>query len=108
MNSIEIQSGAPIADGIAHHLHAKTTASVEQGTVRLGFACSALLLAVYGGFVLLAAFAPHILARPILGGPLTVAFGYGLGVIGAGIVLTCLYAAMARWIEAGAGTEAAQ
>lgn len=107
MTSIEIQSEDHIADSIAHHSRAKTKSAVEQRTVRLGFACSALLLAAYGAFVLLAAFAPHLLARPILGGPLTVAFGYGLGVIGAGVVLTCLYAALARWIEAVAGTEVA-
>lgn len=104
MASIEIQGDGSITDNIVNPSRAE--AAVEQKTVRLGFACSALLLVAYGGFVILAAFAPDILARSMLGGPLTVAFAYGLGVIAAGIVLTCLYAAIARWNEAGARTEA--
>lgn len=108
MAQIEIVGNGYFADRGANHLGATTGPEVEQKTVRLGFACSALLLAVYGGFVLLAAFAPQALARPLLGGPVTVAFGYGLGVIGTGVALTCLYAAVARWIEASPGTEAAR
>ena len=63
----------------------------------LGPALTAVLIAVYFGFVTLCAFAPGLLARPVLvGGTVTWAFAYGLFVIVLGVVLTGLYVLVAN------------
>ena len=51
----------------------------------------AVIVAIYGGFIFLVAFAPAIVAQPLGQGPFTLAFPLGLGVIAAAILLTGLY-----------------
>jgi uncharacterized membrane protein (DUF485 family) len=49
------------------------------------------MLMIYFGYILLIAFEPAFLARPICGGTTTVGIPLGLAVILAGIVLTGIY-----------------
>ena len=57
----------------------------------------AIMLAVYYGFILLVAFAPGQLAKPLdAGGIVTLGFPIGLGVIISAIVLTGIYVARAN------------
>ena len=61
---------------------------------RNGFARAlcALMLLIYYGFILLIAFAPGFLARPLFeGSVITVGFPLGIGVILAAIALTGIY-----------------
>lgn len=50
-----------------------------------------LILLIYFGFILLIAFAPHVLGRSLAGGVTTVGIPLGVGVILAAFVLTGLY-----------------
>ena len=50
-----------------------------------------LMLAVFFGYILLIAFAPELLARPIGNGTTTLGIPLGIGVIVFGIVLTGIY-----------------
>jgi uncharacterized membrane protein (DUF485 family) len=52
---------------------------------------SALMVAIYFGFILVVAFAPGLLGTPIGGGVTTIGIPIGLGVILAAFVLTGLY-----------------
>ncbi len=57
---------------------------------RIGLALFALYLALYGGFVLLAAFAPAVMERTPLAG-VNLAIWYGFGLIVAAILLALIY-----------------
>jgi len=50
-----------------------------------------LMLAIYFGFIFLVAFAHDVVAQPINGGPLTLAFPIGIGVMVSAVVLTAVY-----------------
>jgi len=50
-----------------------------------------LMLAIYFGFIFLVAFGHDIVAQPINGGPLTLAFPIGIGVMVSAVVLTAVY-----------------
>ncbi len=66
---------------------------------RLAWGLAALVLAAYFGFILLAAWAPALLARPVLpGGTLTVGLGLGVGVILWSVALTGLYVRRANTV----------
>jgi uncharacterized membrane protein (DUF485 family) len=70
-------------------------------SARYGLALFALYLALYGGFVLLNAFAPTLMeATPLAGVNLAVV--YGLGLIVAAFALALLYA----WLCRASGEEA--
>lgn len=58
---------------------------------RFAMLLSAIMLAVYVGFILLVAFDKTLLARPIAGGATSIGIPVGLGVILLAIVLTGLY-----------------
>jgi uncharacterized membrane protein (DUF485 family) len=58
---------------------------------RFAWGLSALMAAVYFGFILVVAFAPALLATPIGTGVTTVGIPLGLGVILTAFVLTGLY-----------------
>lgn len=58
---------------------------------RLAWALAAATAAVYFGFILLVAFAPGFLARPLGTGTMTVGIPAGVGVILAAFALTGLY-----------------
>jgi uncharacterized membrane protein (DUF485 family) len=55
-----------------------------------------LMLVIYFSFIFLVAFGHDIVSRPIGGGPLTLAFPLGLGVIVSAIVLTAVYVVRAN------------
>ena len=63
---------------------------------RLAWGLTAIMLAVYFGFILLVAFNRELLARPIGGGTTTLGIPLGLGVIVTGVVLTWIYVARAN------------
>jgi uncharacterized membrane protein (DUF485 family) len=58
---------------------------------RFAWTLSALMAAIYFGFVLLVAFAPGFLGTPIGSGVTTIGIPLGLGVIVSAFVLTGLY-----------------
>lgn len=67
----------------------------------LGAILTVILVAAYFGFVGMGAFAPALLAKPVLaGGTVTWAFAYGLFVIALGVVLTGLYVLLVNRAEA--------
>ncbi len=57
---------------------------------RFSWTLTAIMLAVFFGYILLIAFAPEILARPI-SGTITLGIPVGIGVILCGILLTGIY-----------------
>jgi uncharacterized membrane protein (DUF485 family) len=58
---------------------------------RYTWTLTAIMLAIFFGYILLIAFDKEFLARPIGGGTTTIGIPIGLGVIIAGIVLTGVY-----------------
>jgi uncharacterized membrane protein (DUF485 family) len=58
---------------------------------RFGWRLTILMLVIYFGYILLIAFEPHILARPLGSGVTSLGIPLGIGVIVAGIVLTAVY-----------------
>lgn len=73
----------------------------DAQNVSLGAILTAILILVYFGFVAMGAFAPALLAKPVVsGGTVTWAFAYGLFVIVLGVVLTGLYVLMVNRAEA--------
>ena len=67
------------------------------GDIALGLPLTLVLMAAYFGFIGLGAFAPDVLAAPVVtGGPTTWAFAYGLLVIALGVALTGLYVLIAN------------
>ena len=58
---------------------------------RFGWRLTILMLIIYFGYILLIAFEPHILARPLGSGVTSLGIPLGLGVIVAGILLTAIY-----------------
>lgn len=58
---------------------------------RFAWMLTGVICAIYYGYILLIAFRPDILARPIGGGVITLGIPVGLGVILSGIVLTGVY-----------------
>ena len=64
---------------------------------RLAWTLTAAMLAIYFGFVLLVAFAPGFLGRPVgPGWTMTLGIPIGVGVIVAGIALTGVYVSRAN------------
>ena len=70
--------------------------ALERERRTLGWSLAIAMMAIYGAFLVLVAFDRPLVARPIGGGPLTLAFPLGLGVILAAIVLTGVYVARAN------------
>jgi uncharacterized membrane protein (DUF485 family) len=64
-------------------------------TARYGLVLFAAYLALYGGFVVLNAFAPSLMESTPLGG-INLAVGYGLGLIVAALGLALVYAWVCR------------
>lgn len=58
---------------------------------RFAWSLTAVMLAIFFGYILLIAFEPQLLARPIGSGVTSIGIPLGLGVIFAGILLTALY-----------------
>lgn len=58
---------------------------------RFGWLLTAIILAIFFGYILLIAYDKALLARPIAGGATTLGIPIGIGVILAGILLTGLY-----------------
>ena len=63
---------------------------LERTRGRLGWTLTALILIVYFGFVLLVAFAPALMGKPVFG-TMTLGFPLGLGVILCAVLFTGVY-----------------
>jgi uncharacterized membrane protein (DUF485 family) len=63
---------------------------LERTRGRLGWTLTAIMLVVYFGFVLMVAYAPKLMATPVLGS-ISLGFPLGLGVILCAIALTGFY-----------------
>ncbi len=73
----------------------KEDEAVVSHNTRLGLGLFAVYAAIYGGFMLMSAFAPQFMSRPVMGG-VNVAVTYGFGLIVAAIVLALVYGALSR------------
>lgn len=62
---------------------------------RIGLALFAVYLALYAGFVTLAAFAPHVMERTLAAG-VNLAVWYGFGLIAGALLLALLYGWLCR------------
>ena len=58
---------------------------------RFAWGLSALVMIIYFGFILVVAFAPEVLGRPIGSGVMTVGIPLGIGVIVAAFAITGFY-----------------
>ncbi|MGE0024589.1 MAG: DUF485 domain-containing protein [Hyphomicrobium sp.] len=65
--------------------------ALHRRRARFAWTLSAIMAAIYFGFILTVAFAPHVLAMPIAGSTTTLGIPLGVGVIAAAFVLTGLY-----------------
>jgi uncharacterized membrane protein (DUF485 family) len=68
---------------------------LERARGGLGRTLTAIMLVVYFGFVLMVAYAPKLMATPVLGN-ITLGFPLGLGVILIAIALTGIYVVRAN------------
>lgn len=69
---------------------------LARGKARLGWSLTAVMLLLYYGFILVLAFAPQWLARPIGAGVTTVGMPVGVAIILAAFVLTGIYVRQAN------------
>lgn len=75
--------------------HSKAHTDAWAHNARIGLILFGLYLALYGGFIGLAAFAPQAMSAPLLAGA-NVAIVYGLGLIVAAFVLAMVYMVLCR------------
>ncbi len=68
---------------------------VVAHNTRLGVVLFLLYFALYGGFMVLSAFAPEVMGRPFLGG-INLAVVYGLALIVAAIGFALVYLKLCR------------
>ena len=71
---------------------------------RLGIVLFIVYLLIYAGFVALSAFAPSVMAKPVVGG-VNLAIVYGFGLIVGAFVLAIVYMAMCRRDPSEDGSE---
>lgn len=62
-----------------------------QTRTRFSTILTAITLVVYFGFILIVAFAPQLLGRPLAGGVTTLGIPLGVGVIVSAFILTGIY-----------------
>jgi uncharacterized membrane protein (DUF485 family) len=88
-------SESPGAPDRADPPHPDHHAPTIARNVRYGLVLFAIYLALYGGFIALAAFAPDRMGKPFLGG-INLAVCYGMVLIVAAFVLALIYMSLAR------------
>ena len=71
---------------------------------RLGIVLFIFYLLIYAGFVALSAFAPSVMAKPVLGG-VNLAVVYGFALIGLAFVMAIVYAIACRREPSDEGSE---
>lgn len=71
---------------------------------RLGLVLFFVYLAAYGTFMGLSAFAPDLMAQPVLAG-VNLAITFGLGLIVGAVALALLYMVLSGWIARRFGEE---
>ncbi|WP_439640267.1 DUF485 domain-containing protein [Nevskia sp.] len=89
-DGVEASDGVTVAPDILRILNSAAFAELRARRRRFSAILTVLMLAIYYGFILAIAFAPHWLAVPI-DGVITVGIPLGLGVILSAIVLTGIY-----------------
>src|SRR3954469_23178768 len=87
--------GAPRAAAASETPHPDHHAPTIARNVRYGLVLFAIYLALYGGFIALAAFAPARMKEPVMGG-INLAVLYGMGLIIAAFVLALIYMVATR------------
>ena len=73
----------------------KEDTAVVSHNARAGVLLFLVYTTIYGGFMLLSAFAPRWMSEPFLGG-VNLAVAYGFGLIAAAMVLAVLYVKVCR------------
>ena len=71
---------------------------------RLGIVLFIVYLLIYAGFVALSAFAPSVMAKPVIGG-VNLAVVYGFALIGLAFVMAMVYAIACRRDPSDEGSE---
>ena len=71
---------------------------------RLGIVLFIFYLLIYAGFVALSAFAPSVMAKPVVGG-VNLAVVYGFALIGLAFVMAIVYAIACRRDPSEEGSE---
>ena len=66
-------------------------AELERRRNGFSWTLAAVMVAIYGSFILLVAYAPGVMATRIGGGVITLGFPLGLAVIASAVVLTGIY-----------------
>jgi uncharacterized membrane protein (DUF485 family) len=71
--------------------HTPQYQQLQRERARFSWILTIIMLVIFFGYILLIAFAPDLLARPIGNGTTTVGIPLGIGVILCGILLTGVY-----------------
>jgi uncharacterized membrane protein (DUF485 family) len=82
-------------EGEPQEQHHDDHPDVITRNARYGLILFFIYLIIYGTFVALSAFAPSLMAKPVIGG-VNLAVVYGLGLIGLAFVLALIYMALCR------------
>ncbi len=82
---------APAGEGLAAMAHDERYQHLVHRRSRFGWLLTAIMLAIYFGYILTIAFRRDLLARPIGDGVTSLGIPVGIGVILSGIVLTGIY-----------------
>lgn len=72
--------------------------ALQRQRSRLAWTLSAVMVAIYFGFILVVAFAPALLAAPVPGHTTTIGIPIGIGVILTAFVLTGIYVRRANTV----------
>jgi Predicted membrane protein len=65
--------------------------AITRRRARFAWTLTAAMVAIFFGYILLVAFRPDLLARPIGSGVTSIGIPFGIGVIISGVVLTGIY-----------------
>ncbi|MCX5662562.1 MAG: DUF485 domain-containing protein [Planctomycetota bacterium] len=83
------------------------SARIMARNARVGLILFFVYLVLYGGFMLLNAFAPQVMGTPTFVGGANLALVYGVGLIAAALLLALLYMFLCRAVSSDAALDAA-
>lgn len=81
----------PLDERLARVIADPTYQTLVRERSRFTWTLTVIMLVIFFGYILLIAFRPDLLARPIGDGATTIGIPLGIGVILSGIVLTAVY-----------------
>lgn len=90
LDNVNLDGNAQSASGLKLENDPRLLSLLRRRS-RFSWQLTALMLAIYFGYILLIAFRRDVLARPIGDGVTSLGIPLGIGVILAGIVLTAIY-----------------